>query len=42
MYLVFDVGATFIKYALMTAEGGIEKKGKVPTPNREGETVEDF
>lgn len=28
MYLVFDVGATFIKYALMDDEGNISGKGK--------------
>ena len=27
MYLVFDVGATFIKYALMDDEGNISGKG---------------
>ena len=31
MYLVFDVGATFIKYALMDDEGNISGKG---TPGR--------
>lgn len=31
MYLVFDVGATFIKYALMDDEGNISGKGKTPT-----------
>ena len=32
MYLVLDVGATTIKYALMTGEGEILEKGKTPTP----------
>ena len=31
MYLVFDIGATFIKYALMDDEGNISGKGKTPT-----------
>lgn len=42
MYLVFDVGATFVKYAWMTEEGRIEEKGKIPTPNKVGNNVEDF
>lgn len=42
MYLVFDVGATFVKYAWMTAEGTIEEKGKFPTSNKVGEGVDDF
>lgn len=42
MYLVFDVGATFVKYAWMTAEGGIEEKGKIPTRNKKGEDIHDF
>ena len=32
MYLVFDVGGTFIKYALMDQKGKIYEKYKVPTP----------
>ncbi|MBP3325291.1 MAG: ROK family protein [Coprococcus sp.] len=31
MYLVFDVGGTFIKYALMTIDGNILEKHKVST-----------
>lgn len=31
MYLVFDVGATFIKHALIDDEGNISDKGKLPT-----------
>lgn len=31
MYLVFDVGGTFIKYALMTIDGNIAEKHKVST-----------
>lgn len=42
MYLVFDVGGTFIKYAWMTKDGQIEDKGRFPTPNKETDTVEDF
>ena len=42
MYLVFDVGASFIKYALMTAEGEIIEKSKVKTPMDDENTVEDF
>lgn len=42
MYLVFDVGATTIKYALMSLEGDILEKGKVRTPVERGEGVEDF
>lgn len=33
MYLVFDVGGTFVKYAIMTEKGEIIEKHKVPTPN---------
>ncbi|MBQ9983032.1 MAG: ROK family protein [Lachnospiraceae bacterium] len=42
MYLVFDVGATTIKYALMTAQGDIKEKGKVPTPTATGQGIDDF
>lgn len=42
MYLVFDVGATTIKYATMTALGDIIEKGKVRTPVKEGENLTDF
>lgn len=42
MYLVFDVGATFVKYAWMTNEGAIEEKGKTPTANKVTDGVEDF
>ena len=31
-YLVLDMGGTFIKYALMDAEGGIIEQGKTPSP----------
>lgn len=42
MYLVFDVGATYVKYAWMTAEGEIEEKGKIPTKNKPEDGVQDF
>lgn len=31
MYLVMDIGGTFVKYALMDAEATIMNKGKIPT-----------
>ena len=42
MYLVFDVGATYVKYAWMTLEGSIEEKGKIPTRNKKDEGIDDF
>ncbi len=42
MYLVFDVGGTFVKYAWMTKHGQIEDKGRFPTRNFEGDTPADF
>jgi len=33
MYLVFDVGGTFIKYGLLNDEGKVLEKGKVPSHN---------
>lgn len=42
MYLVFDVGGTFVKYALMTADGEITEKKKYPTPSGPDDTLEDF
>lgn len=42
MYLVFDVGATTIKYAIMNDAGDITEKGKVPTPVAEGQGIDDF
>ncbi len=42
MYLVFDVGATTIKCALMNAEGEIQERKKVPTPVAKDDTIEDF
>lgn len=31
MYLVFDIGGTFVKYALVSTAGEISSKGKIPT-----------
>lgn len=42
MYLVFDVGATFVKYAWMTEEGDIKEKGRISTKNKAGDGVDDF
>lgn len=42
MYLVYDVGGTYIKYALMDSEGTIHKKGKTPTPDGYESTLEHF
>ena len=42
MYLVFDVGATFIKYALIDDEGNISGKGKMPTDRYSEEKVPGF
>ena len=42
MYLVFDVGGTTIKYAWMAGDGTIEEKAKIPTPIKEGQTIDDF
>lgn len=42
MYLVFDVGGTFVKYAVMTAAGEIVEKSKMPTRNRNGDGVSEF
>lgn len=42
MYLVFDVGGTFVKYAVMSEDGGIAEKGKMPTKNRKDDTLDDF
>lgn len=42
MYLVFDVGGTFIKYARMTSDGQITEKGKTPTPCQAGDSIDDF
>lgn len=42
MYLVLDVGGTFIKYALMNGDGEILEKSKIRTPCKEGHGVSDF
>lgn len=42
MYLVFDVGGTFIKYAVMTEDGTICEKKKIPTPAGVDNTLDDF
>lgn len=42
MFLVFDVGGTYIKYAIMTREGKIVEKDKFPTTNQPGQGVDDF
>ncbi|MGN0367161.1 MAG: ROK family protein [Wujia sp.] len=42
MYLIFDVGGTFIKYAWMSEEAEIKEKGKIPTGDHETTTVESF
>ncbi len=42
MYLVFDIGGTFIKYAVMNSQGERIEKGKFPTPNGHQDTVSDF
>lgn len=36
MYLVFDIGGTFVKYGLITLKGEIVHKNKIPTQNKEG------
>lgn len=35
MYLVFDIGGTFVKYALMDENGKIDSKAKIPTINHD-------
>ena len=42
MYLVFDVGGTFVKYAVMTVDGCIVEKNKMPTRNKKNDTLDDF
>lgn len=42
MYLVFDVGATSVKYAWMTEEGQIVEKSSILTKNKPEDGVEDF
>lgn len=40
MFLVFDVGGTFVKHAVMTIEGKIVEQGKFPTPASRGAEVQ--
>ena len=42
MYLVFDLGGTFIKYAVITETGEIKTKSKIPTPAKVGDTLENL
>lgn len=42
MYLVIDVGGTFIKYAWTDENGEIQDSGKMPTMRKPGDTLEDF
>lgn len=42
MYLVFDVGGTFIKKAVIEADGNILESDKFPSPVGEGKGLEDF
>lgn len=42
MYLVIDVGGTYIKYAKMTVDGHIADKGKIFTPCSPDDGLEDF
>lgn len=42
MFLVFDVGGTFVKYAWMTAEGEILEKNKFKTNRAKDATPEEF
>lgn len=42
MYLVIDVGGTYIKYAKMTVDGDIADKGKIFTPCSPDDGLEDF
>lgn len=42
MFLVFDIGGTFIKYAKITRDGEILEKDKIPTPLKPGQGVQDL
>ena len=42
MFLVFDIGGTYIKYAIMEADGTILEKGKTPTIKSDDDGIEDF
>lgn len=41
MYIVFDIGGTFVKHALMSRDGRIIKEDKFPTPNTSTEELVD-
>ena len=38
-YLVLDIGGTFVKYAVMTAEGAFVMQGKVPVDHSNEEAM---
>ncbi len=42
MYLVFDIGGTFVKYAIMNSKGKIIEKSKAPTKEMNGESLDDL
>ncbi|MFV0556055.1 MAG: ROK family protein [Lactovum sp.] len=42
MYLAFDIGGSSIKYGLVTAEGEILEKSKIPTENNEEKFLKNF
>lgn len=42
MYLVIDLGGTFVKYAIMDDDANIIKKGKVPTLKEKEDIIESF
>ncbi len=42
MYLVIDVGGTFIKHCVMDRDAEIMEKNKVPTPGRFGNGLDQY
>ena len=42
MYLVIDVGGTFIKHCVMDRDAEIMEKNKVPTPGRFGNGLDNI
>ena len=42
MYLVIDVGGTFIKHCVMNRDAEIMEKNKFPTPGRFGNGLENI
>ncbi len=42
MFLVYDAGGTFIKYAIMDIDANIIEKAKVEAPSKQGNKPEDF